>query len=60
MQPSFQILMGVTGLKGVIAFALASRALHEFPQGDVILTLSVMYSIAGVIFIIDFDCWSSD
>ena len=44
----FQILMWFSGLKGVIAFALASRAMHEFEHGDIIITMTLIYSITGV------------
>lgn len=47
-RPSFQILMCLTGLKGIIAFALASTALHEFEHGDVLLTITIIFSITGV------------
>ena len=40
--------MWFSGLKGVIAFALASRAMHEFEHGDIIITMTLIYSITGV------------
>jgi hypothetical protein len=46
----FQILIWVSGLKGVIAFALASRAIHDFENGDIMITITLIYSILGVFF----------
>lgn len=41
--------MWLTSLKGVIAFALATRALAEFKQGDLMILFTILYSITGVI-----------
>ena len=51
IQPSFQIVMWLTSLKGVIAFALATRALKEFEHGDIMVILTILYCIFGVRFI---------
>lgn len=40
--------MWLTSLKGVIAFALATRAITDFKQGDLIILFTILYSIAGV------------
>jgi len=45
--------MWFSGLRGAIAFALAIRSLHDFEggNGDVILTLTLIYALITIIFI---------
>lgn len=59
IRPSFQILMWMSGLKGVIAFALASRALREFDHGDIMITITLLFSITGVRSYVDPCLWYS-
>jgi NhaP-type Na+/H+ or K+/H+ antiporter len=41
-------MLFATGLKGVIPFALATRALRELPSGDLMITFTIFFSITGV------------
>lgn len=40
--------MWVTGLKGIISFALATRAFRELPNGDLMISFVIFFSIVGV------------
>ncbi len=44
-----QVPMWFAGPRGAIAFALAVSSLHDFKHGDVILTLTLVFSVGSIL-----------
>ena len=51
ISPSYQFFMWFSGLRGAIAFALAIDSVQHFEQGEIILTLTLVYAVITIILV---------
>merc|ERR1711981_530405 len=47
----YQFFMWFSGLRGAIAFALAIDSVRRFEQGDIILTLTLVYAVITILLV---------